>query len=133
MGLSQVVNIVPRINPLRSMLAGADIFIRPIPQDSFDPFTIEAMSVGLTVAAAKGSIDDLIIDSETAVNFEPDDKLSIYSALQKILNNKDFARQLAQNAQKLLRTEHTVSEMVSSIMDVYRSAQQNYANISKQD
>ena len=133
LGLSQVVNIVPHINPLRSMLAGADIFIRPIPQDSFDPFTIEAMSVGLTVAAAKGSVDDLIIDSETAVNFEPDDKLNIYSALQKILNNKDFARQLAQNAQQLLRTEHTVSEMVSSIMDVYRTAQQEHANISKQD
>jgi len=133
LGLSQVVNIVPPITPLRSMLAGADIFIRPIPQNSFDPFTMQAMSVGLATAAAKGSVDDLIIDSETAVTFEPDDELSIYSAIQKILNKKDFARQLAQKAQEILRTKHTVSEMVSSIMDIYRAAQQNHASLSKQD
>ena len=131
LGLSQVVNIVPEITPLRSMLAGADIFIRPTPQDSFDPFTMEAMSVGLVIAAAKGTVDDLIIDSETAVNFEPDDELSIYSALQKILNKKEYARQLAQNAQQLLKTEHTVSKMVSSIMDVYRTAQRNHTNMPK--
>ena len=126
LGLLQVVTIVPRLAAWRSVLAAGDIFIRPQPSDAFDPFLLEAMSVGAAVAGCKGGVDDLIIEDETGVVFDPDDELSIYGSLQRLLNRQELARQFATSAQEYLRENHSVSGMISSILETYRSAEQWY-------
>jgi glycosyltransferase involved in cell wall biosynthesis len=45
LGLSQIVTIVPRLEMLRSVLAAGDIFIQPVPRNTFNPLLLEAMSV----------------------------------------------------------------------------------------
>jgi len=124
LGLLQTVTIVPRLRPLRSVLAAGDIFIQPQPNSAFNPLLLEAMSVGSAVAACKGGVDDLIIEDQTAVVFDPDDELSIVGALQKLLNRRDFARKIAKAAQDYLRQNHTVSKMISATFQTYHDAQQ---------
>jgi len=120
--LLQTVTIVPRLRPVRSVLAAGDIFVRPQPSSAFDPFLLEAMSVGVAVAACRGGVDDLIIDEQTCVVFNPDDKLSIYSTLKRLFDCREFARQLARQAQEYLRANHSVSKMVSAILNAYSIA-----------
>ncbi len=122
--LLQIVTIVPRLKPWRSVLAAGDIFIRPVASAAFNPLLLEAMSVGAAVAGCKGGVDDLIIEDQTAVVFDPDDELSIYGSLQRLFNRREWARQLARGAQEYLRENHTVSNMISSTLRTYREAQE---------
>lgn len=126
LGLLWIVTIVPRLEPWRSVLGAGDIFIRPQPTDAFDTFLLEAMGVGAAVAGCKGGVDDLLIEDQTGVVFDPDDELSIYSSLQRLLDRQELARQLATSAQEHLRKNHSVSEMVSSTVQTYRNAEQWY-------
>ncbi len=121
--LLQTVTIVPWMKPWRSVLAAGDIFIQPQPVDVFNPLLLEAMGVGSAVAACKGGVDDFIIADQTAVVFDPDDELSIKASLQRLLDRKEFARQLAKSSQAYLRENHSVSEMVTAILLTYRKAQ----------
>jgi len=121
--LLQIVTIVPRLKPWRSVLAAGDIFIQPQPNYAFNPFLLEAMSVGSAVAACKGGVDDLIIEGRTAIVFDPRDELSIRSCLQRLFDRKEFARQLAKEAQQYLRENHSVSKMISVTLQIYRDAQ----------
>jgi len=122
--LSHSVTIVPRLKPWRSILAAGDIFIQPQPSASFNPFLLEAMSVGSAVAACKGGVDELVIEDQTAVVFNHQDELTIRSSLQRLFDRKEFARQLAKKAQQYVRDNHPVSNMISAILRTYRQAEQ---------
>lgn len=120
--LLQIVTMVPRLRPWRSVLAAGDIFIRPQPSHVFDPSLMEAMSVGAAVAGCRGGVDDLIMEDRTAVVFDPNDELSILRSLQRLLDRREFARGIAKNAQQYLAENHTVSNMISAILRTYRQA-----------
>jgi len=122
--ISQTVIIVPKLKPWRSVLAAGDIFIQPVPANDFNLLLLEAMSLGTAVAACKGGVDDLIIEGQTAVVFDPDDELSIKRTLQELFDRREFARRLADGAQRYLREKHTVSDMVSAILRIYHEAQE---------
>jgi glycosyltransferase involved in cell wall biosynthesis len=124
--LLRIVTIVPRLKPWRSVLAAGDIFVQPVASAAFNPLLLEAMSVGAAVAGCKGGVDDLIIEDQTAVVFDPEDELSIYGSLQQLFNRREWARQLARGAQEYLRENHTVSQMISSTLRTYRDAEQWY-------
>jgi glycosyltransferase involved in cell wall biosynthesis len=123
LGLSQIVTIVPRLEMLRSVLAAGDIFIQPVPRNTFNPLLLEAMSVGAAVAGCKGGVDDLIIEDKTAAVFNPTDEFSIYSTLQQLFDRREIAQQIAKAAQQYIRENYTVSNMISSTIQAYRDAQ----------
>ncbi|MHC4638792.1 MAG: glycosyltransferase family 4 protein [Planctomycetota bacterium] len=121
LGLTQDVIIVPRFESWRSILSASDIFIQPQPMDSFNPLLLEAMSMGAAVAGCKGGVDDLIIEDKTAFIFDPDDELSIYATLQRMLDARGNTRKLARNAQDYVREHHSVSRMISQLLDCYQA------------
>jgi len=126
LGLLQNVTIVPRLRPWRSVVCAGDIFIQPAATTAFNPLLLEAMGVGVAVAGCKGGVDDLIIEGQTAVTFDPDDELSIYNSLKRLFGRRELARKIARGAQEYLRKNHTVSNMVSSTLRTYREAVQWY-------
>jgi len=126
LGLLQIITIIPRLKPWRSVVGAGDIFIQPVAGSAFNPLLLEAMSVGSAVAACKGGVDDLIIEEQTAVVFDPLDEHSIIRCLQRLLDRRELARQIARGAQAYLRENHSVSNMISSTLRTYREAQQWY-------
>ncbi len=127
LGLSDVVTIVPVLDPWRSVVVAGDIFVQPQPLRSFSMFLLEAMAVGTAVAACRGGVDDLIIPNETAVVFDPDSEPSIRQALKQLLDGHDFARRLATTAQEHIRAHCSVSAMIAATLATYLEAQQSYA------
>ncbi|MHC4531300.1 MAG: glycosyltransferase family 4 protein [Planctomycetota bacterium] len=123
LGLNQIAVVIPHLEPRRSVLSAADIFVQAAPKKQFNTWLLEAMSVGTAVATCIGGVDDLVIDSRTALVFDTEDELSIKTALQQLLDAHDFARKLAKNAQKILTQNYSVSSMISSTLRVYRDAQ----------
>lgn len=124
LGLLPVVTLVPRLLPWRAVLASGDIFIRPRPSRTFDPLLLEAMSVGAAVAGCRGGVDDLIIENQTAVVFDPDDEQSIMRTLKRLLDKRELACQMARSAQDYLRQNCTVSRMISEVFQTYREVQE---------
>lgn len=122
LGLLEVVIMVPRLKPWRSVLASGDIFIQPKPSLAFNPSLLEAMSVGAAVAACKGGVDDLIIEGQTAAVFDPKDELSILRCLQRLLDKREFARKIGAGAQEYLRQNHPADKMISATIRAYRDA-----------
>ena len=118
------VILVPRLNPPRSVLAAADIFIQPQPSPAFNLSLLEAMSLGTAAAVCTGGVDDLIVPEQTAIVFDPRDEISVRGALQRLLDRHEFARKLARAAQQYVRDNHSVSAMVSATIQTYRQAQQ---------
>lgn len=123
LGLSQVVTIVGEIDPLRSVFAGADIFIQPHARPEFNSPLLEAMGVGLAVASCQNGSEDLLKENETTVFFDPHDELSVFSSLKNLLDNRDFAQKIARNGQQYLREHYTVSGMINSLKQYYLEAQ----------
>jgi glycosyltransferase involved in cell wall biosynthesis len=128
-GLLNIVVSVPRQVPWRPVLAAGDIFVQAQPSDFFNPLLLEAMSVGATVACCKGGVDDLMIDGQNCIVFDPDNELSIYDSLKRLFDNHQQAQQLAQRAQQYLRENYKASTMVSQTLQTYRQAQDWYKNI----
>jgi glycosyltransferase involved in cell wall biosynthesis len=126
LGLSDIVTIVPVLDPWRSVVVAGDIFVQPQPLQTFSVFLLEAMAVGTAVAACWGGVDDLIIPNETAVVFEPDSEPSIRQTLRQLLDEHDFARRLATMAQEHIRVHYSVNGMVSATLKTYLEAQQQY-------
>jgi glycosyltransferase involved in cell wall biosynthesis len=120
LGLLSIVTLVPRQMSWRPVATAGDIIIRPRPNCAFDPLLLEAMSVGTAVAACKGAVDDLIIEDQTAVVFNPNDEVSIMRTLKRLLDRREFARQIAGSAKEYIRQNYTVSGMISAIFEVYR-------------
>ena len=125
-GLLQTVTIIPRLKPLRAVVGAGDIFIQPVASSAFNPLLLEAMSVGTVVASCKGGVDDMVIEDKTAVVFEPFDELSIKQNLQRLLDRREFARQIAKGAQEYLKRCHSVSNMISSTLRAYQDAEDWY-------
>lgn len=120
--LLHTVTMVSRLKPWKSVLAAGDIFIRPQPRFVFDTSVLEAMSVGTAVAGCTGGVDDLIIEEKTAVLFKPEEELNIMRTLQKLLDRREFARQIAHSAQQHLKENYSVGDMISTTTEVYRKA-----------
>jgi glycosyltransferase involved in cell wall biosynthesis len=122
-GLSQTVILSPPVRPLRAVFRGCDILIHTNYSGSFDPVIIEAAGAGLAVAADKNNVEELLHENSTAIFFDRTDELSIYSALQKMLDDKQQTCQLAMNLQEQLRKDNSVSTMVGKLMKIYASVQ----------
>ena len=126
LGLSQVVTVVPPMQPLRAIFSGADIFICLEFAPGLNSNLLDAMSVGMAVAGSRVNAGALLDDEKTAVLFDALDELSIYSRLQKLLGQHEFARQIAAAGQEHLRQNYTVSRMVDSLVEIYRNVQQEH-------
>jgi glycosyltransferase involved in cell wall biosynthesis len=124
LGLLRIVTIMPRQLPLRPVLAAADIFIQPQPNYAFNPVLLEAMSVGAAVAGCTGGVDDLIIEDRTAVVFDPNDEMSIMRTLKRLLDRREFARQIAANAQQYLKENYSVGKMIAATLKMYYEIQE---------
>jgi glycosyltransferase involved in cell wall biosynthesis len=121
-GLVSIVNISPPMGPLRAVFRGADIFVHPFIAQRFDPAMLEAASAGSAIATDKNNADYFLQNNTTAVFFDSRDELSIYSALQKLLDDREFAKSIASAAQNYLRGNNTVSSMVDNLLKIYSRA-----------
>jgi glycosyltransferase involved in cell wall biosynthesis len=126
LGLTQIVTVVPGMEPLRSVFSGADIFIHCQSGLECNSHLLEAMGVGMAVAACRDGVDDLLIEDQTAIFFDRQDELSIYNALKKLLGTREFAKQIALAGQTHLRKHHSVSRMTQALIQTYKKSQNWY-------
>jgi len=110
------------------MLKESDIFVQPSPLRKWQPELLEAMSVGNAVVAAAGFPNDLIVNEKTALTYVFRDEQALTGVLDRLLTQRQEARELAQNAQGYLRKHFLVSRMISRLAKAYRQALRFWIN-----
>ncbi|HOK66389.1 MAG TPA: glycosyltransferase family 4 protein [Anaerohalosphaeraceae bacterium] len=123
LGLRSNLSVVPMEESIRDVLSGADIFVYLNPVRRFEPLLLEVMGTGLAIAGAPDPAGGLLQDGVTALWLEPNNELSIYTALKKLLSRPELARQLASAAQDYVRRHHPVSGMIEQLVEVYKTVQ----------
>jgi glycosyltransferase involved in cell wall biosynthesis len=128
LGLLQRVVILPELDAWHFAVEAADIYVRARAGGAFDPYLLAAMSAGVAVAGCGGGVDDMLVNDQTCVIFEPENELSIYNSLQRLLSRPELARELADAERRYVRENHSPSKMVGETLQSYRDAQQWHKN-----
>jgi glycosyltransferase involved in cell wall biosynthesis len=84
---------------LRTRLAGATFVVLPTREDNCPMVVLEGMAAGVPVVASKvGGVPDLFVDGKTGVFCDPERPESFREGVEKLLVNRFWARELAENA-----------------------------------
>jgi len=107
---------------LPGIFKAADIYVSPTSRPELDVRSLLAMAAGVPVLAAAGGSADFLKDKETALRFRRGDTSELITKLLSLLEDRAAARDLAENALRYLRENHSPSAMVASLAAVYRQA-----------
>ena len=127
--LNALVHFVPPIERMlavsdayKVVLRETDIFVQPWVAKQWRPELLEAMSIGNAVVAADGRVNDLVVDRTTALSVPFRDDGALTEALDLLLKDRAYARQLAASAQGYVRKHFLVSRMIARLAQTYRKA-----------
>jgi len=114
------VTFAGHVREWSNVLQGADIFIGVRPSSVFDVRPLEAMAAGMAAVVCPGGIEDYFHDEQTVLLASPASADGLYRSLRRLLEDPVFAKNLAANAQKYVKTHHPPSAMVSGYAQLYR-------------
>lgn len=102
-------------------LALADIFCLPSEQESFGVVYLEAMAAGKPTIGCKGQgAEDIIRNGADGLLVPPKDPASLAKALKRLIQDREFAVSLSENA-KLRARQFTWERNVEAYLEVYQS------------
>ena len=108
---------------LKARLKAATFLALPTREDNCPMVVLEAMAAGVPVLASKiGGVPDLIESEKTGLFCDPDRPESFREAMEKLLADREFARQLATTAKaEALRRFHPQA-VARQHLEIYRQA-----------
>ncbi len=116
---STVIFAQPEGDILQAMV-GADIFVTPAAERSISARSLQAMAQGMAVVAVEGGASDAYLPDETAVVARASTAPDLAGAIERLLIDRDFARQIATNAIGYMKKRHTMSAMADQTAEIYR-------------
>ncbi|MCK5173035.1 MAG: glycosyltransferase [Planctomycetes bacterium] len=118
-GLSENVIVVAPLESEHHIVRDCDIYIQPWPSDSYNAIAIEAAACGAAVLTCAGGVDDMFCDRENCLLFDPADEISIRLALKELLDKREYAKTIDQNAKQYVKQNHSMSKMITSLQQLY--------------
>jgi glycosyltransferase involved in cell wall biosynthesis len=108
-------------NEIKNYLSTAASLITPSLEENCPMVILEAMAVGVPVAAANaGGIPDLITDGANGVMFDPQNADSIRAATRKFLMDPPFAQAMAAAGRKRARERHHPQVIARQHLEIYQ-------------
>lgn len=104
-----------------AFLSGLDLFALSSSSEGFSIATIEAQAAGLPVVATRsGGPEEIITHGKTGLLVPTNDPPAIAVAINEILDNHEFARNLASEGYISARTRFSIETMLDHYEDIYR-------------
>jgi glycosyltransferase involved in cell wall biosynthesis len=101
-------------------LRAFDIFLFPSLQEGLGSTILDAMEAQLPIIATDaGGIPDLIKNNDTGILIEPESSQAIVDAIEKLINDKKLANQLAQNGNQKVKN-YSPDAISKRYMESYR-------------
>lgn len=106
-----------------SLLRGAQIFVHPSWAESFPYVILEAMSLGLPIAASDvGGVGEALSDGESGALVAPRDARALARALIELLGNPARAARMGAAAKLRFEQRFTRARMIEGVVGVYEEA-----------
>jgi glycosyltransferase involved in cell wall biosynthesis/serine acetyltransferase len=123
LGLSKTVLFLGRRNDVPDLLACCDIFVLPSWAEGLPNSVLEAMAAGIAVVATRvGGTPEIIEDRVSGLLVAPRDSYALARAIMELLENRDFAKQLARSARTRARAEFGFDRLISKLDGLYVEA-----------
>jgi glycosyltransferase involved in cell wall biosynthesis len=121
LGLAKDVSFLGYRNDARTVIASSDVVVCTSSFEEFPRCVLEALSLGRPVVASSvGGIPEIIRDGETGLLVPPGDPGAMASGILRLLDDSDFARQLATAGQKFVDENFTLEAHASALASLYR-------------
>jgi glycosyltransferase involved in cell wall biosynthesis len=102
------------------LLSRAAAFVLPSYAEGLPMSLLEAMAAGCPVVATRvGGIPDLITDGVDGLLVAPGDPHALAAALQRILRDPAFARQLGNAARRTIANRYTAERSLERLEQIY--------------
>jgi len=122
LALSKNIFFIPSVKNISSILALIDVFVMSSNQEGLGLSIMEAQAMGLPVIATfVGGIPELIEDNKTGILIPPQDPNIIAKAIISLLEDKQRAKQLGENAKRSIREKFSLDKMVDETERLYES------------
>ncbi len=127
LGLNHCTEFLGTQKDIPGIMAHLDLLVlATTTQEAFGRVIIEAQAAGVPVVATSvGGVVDIIEDNKTGLLVPPADPQAMSEAVMRIFQDKELARNLAENAYQKVKEKYNVELMVKSTLDVYRDALNN--------
>jgi len=122
LGMSDLTTFPGRLDDqeLSVYYAAADVCVIPSHYEPFGLVTIEAMASGTPVVASNvGGLQFTVIPEKTGLLVPPKDEVSFAQAIDRILTNPEWHKQLAQAARKRVENCFSWEKVASQLTEVY--------------
>jgi glycosyltransferase involved in cell wall biosynthesis len=108
---------------LAALYAAADIFVLPTRADLSPWVCLEAMASSCPVISTSvGGIPDLVRHGETGLLIPPNDGTALATALERLLNNPTFRRQMGSRGRQVVEQDFNAAINVPRILTVMKQA-----------
>ncbi len=120
LGLAGEVHFLGPRRDVPDLLNAMDIFVLPSFSEGVSLALLEAMAAGLPViATAVGGTPEVVTDSENGLLIPPRDAAALAAALERLLADPAWARQLGENARVHVREHFSLDRLGREINAIY--------------
>ncbi len=117
-GVQDSVKLMGNQADVYGFLSKADIFVLPSLYEGIPLSMIEAMGTGLPIVASRvGGIPDMVIDGESAILIDVDEK-ALVDALVTLYENEELRKKIGENTQKAA-VAFSSEEMARKYLEIY--------------
>lgn len=122
LGIQESVQFLGNCRDIATLLQQSWGFVLPSRWEGMPNALLEAMACGLPCVATRVSgSEDLISDGLNGLLVEPEQPDEMARALQRILEDADFARQLGQEGRKTVVQGYQLMTIVEQCLELYRN------------
>jgi glycosyltransferase involved in cell wall biosynthesis len=120
LGLAEVVHFLGPRSDVPDLLNAMDVFVLPSYSEGVSLALLEAMAAGLPViATAVGGLPEVVTDGENGLLIPPRDPGALAGALERLLSDPAWARQLGANARGHVRAHYSLERLGREISKIY--------------
>jgi glycosyltransferase involved in cell wall biosynthesis len=120
LGLADAVHFLGQRRDVPDLLNAMDVFVLPSYSEGVSLALLEAMAAGRPViATAVGGLPEVVTDGDTGLLIPPRDADALAQALERLLADPAWARQLGANARNHVREHYSLERLGREINEIY--------------
>jgi glycosyltransferase involved in cell wall biosynthesis len=120
-GLADEIILAGKREDVQKLLVASDAFVLPSLWEGLPNALLEAMAAGLPVVATRvGGIPEVVTDNGTGLLVEPQNSDALAKAIERIMNEDELRRRLAQNAREYVRRNFDIKRTVAETDELYK-------------
>ena len=120
------VKFLGKRDDARRLMAGFDALVLPSAFEGMPNVVLEAMAAGTPVVASRiAGMAEVVSDGETGLLFEPKRPSDLARKVQRLLEDPELGRRLAENAKRVVGEKFTVAAMTAGYVGLYEGLLHN--------